>query len=212
MFECNICGKQYENKYSFLGHCSTHKRILKKRNINHECKYCNKIHKSGQSLGRHIIMCPKNPETKIRKEIVSQKLNELNNNIAYKEKLSKSISSTIKKKIEEGTWHNSFSKSRTHEYKGIKLYGTWELNYAKWLDLNNINWSRPKEKFKYILNNIERNYTPDFYLIDEDCYIEIKGYETEKDREKWKQFTKKLKVLKGKDLKELGIIQNYKDV
>ena len=26
MYECKICGKQYENRYAYIGHCSAHKR------------------------------------------------------------------------------------------------------------------------------------------------------------------------------------------
>lgn len=44
-----------------------------------------------------------------------------------------------------------------------------------------------------------------FYLINEDLYIEIKGYETSKDEAKWSQFSKKLKIIFGKELK-----YNYK--
>ena len=42
--------------------------------------------------------------------------------------------------------------------------------------------------------------------------VEIKGYETDKDKAKWSQFTLKLKILKGRELKELGIIDNYKQI
>lgn len=119
---------------------------------------------------------------------------------------NKKRSETVRRKVKEGTWHYSFSKTRIHEYKGVKLHGKWELQYAKWLDNNNIKWRRPNEKFVYIFENKERFYTPDFYLIETNEYVEIKGYETEKDRSKWRDFPLKLKVIKGKGLFEMGII------
>lgn len=122
-----------------------------------------------------------------------------------KESLNK-LSQTIRDKVKEGTWHYSFSKTRIFEYKGEKLHGSWELQYAKWLDENNISWRRPKEKFLYIFKDKERYYTPDFYLIDTKEYIEIKGYETEKDRSKWSQFPLTLKIIKGSELYKLGVI------
>lgn len=125
---------------------------------------------------------------------------------------SKKISKTVNEKIKSGTWHLSFSKRRIHEYKGIKFNGTWELKYAKYLDENSINWRRPTESFLYIFEGKSRRYTPDFYLIDDDLYIEIKGYETPKDRAKWEQFPLKLEVLKGNELKKMGLIDSYKDV
>ena len=124
--------------------------------------------------------------------------------------MSESVSNKIKEKIKDGNWHTSFSKKNTYDYNGIKLQGKWELIYAKWLDLNSIKWRRPTETFKYIFENKEHRYTPDFYLIDECCYVEIKGYKTIKDEEKWKQFPVKLKILMGKDLFELGLIKTYR--
>ena len=51
--------------------------------------------------------------------------------------------------------------------------------------------------------NSQRYYTPDFYLPDEDIYIEIKGYKTIKDEAKWSQFPidKRLKVLFDKGIR-----------
>lgn len=121
-------------------------------------------------------------------------------------------SETIQQKIKEGTWHLSFSKRHTYDYRGAKLHGTWELRYAMWLDENHISWIRNTKMFPYTFEEKERNYIPDFYLPEEDVYIEIKGYETEKDRCKWKVFPLNLRILKGKDLKEMGIIDEYKTV
>ena len=117
---------------------------------------------------------------------------------------------TILEKIKNGTWHNSFARARTHKYNGMNFYGKWELAYAKYLDANNINWRQPRECFKYIFENKEHYYHPDFYLIDENLYIEVKGYKTKKDEAKWNQFPLKLKVLTGKELKELNLIEDYK--
>lgn len=56
-------------------------------------------------------------------------------------------------------------------------------------------------KLKFLLK-----YTPDFYLPDLDLYIEVKGYETDKDRSKWSQFTNNLEVWNKSKLIELGIL------
>lgn len=127
-------------------------------------------------------------------------------------KLSNKSKSTINEKIKNGTWHTSFNKRRIHEYKGIKFHGTWELKYAQYLDLNGIRWIRPTDKFDYEFEGVKRKYTPDFYLVDSNTYIEIKGYETLKDRAKWACFPGKLIIIKGKELKELGLIDSYKDI
>jgi hypothetical protein len=119
-------------------------------------------------------------------------------------------SDTITKKINDGTWHLSFSKSRTHEYNGCKFHGTWELEYAKWLDSQNIKWRRPEEKFTYKFDDKIRYYTPDFFLEETKCYVEIKGYPTIKDFAKWDAFPLELKIIPGRKLWELGIIKSFK--
>lgn len=117
----------------------------------------------------------------------------------------------VSKKIENGTWHNSFARSRTHVYRGHKLYGTWEVKFAMFLDEKGYKWSRPRESFSYYYDR-ERHYTPDFYLDDFQTYVEIKGWKTQKDEAKWKYFPYPLIVLSGSDLSKLGIdIQVRKD-
>lgn len=82
----------------------------------------------------------------------------------------------------------------------VYLNGTWEYKYALWLDANNINWKRNTKGFSYVFDGKQKKYYPDFYLIDENKYVEVKGYETEKDKEKWSQFPEKLMVLKKIEL------------
>lgn len=123
-------------------------------------------------------------------------------------KSANKLSKTICKKVKEGTWHYSFSKVRTYEYHSkfngtVKVMGSWELEYVKYLDNNNIKWKHNKNKFYYEFNGLKSGrgyYIPDFYLIDENLFIEIKGYETEKDRAKWEWFPYKLKILKKEHL------------
>lgn len=130
------------------------------------------------------------------------------------------IREIVNNKIEKDAWHYSFSKVRTHKFISkfageVNVMGKWELEYAQYLDDNNIKWRRPKEKFYYEFSELKSGcgyYTPDFYLIDESIYIEIKGYETDKDRAKWEWFPKdqKHKILKYSDLKELGFVLSKK--
>lgn len=174
----------------------------------HKCKFCGKEFETGPKLGGHVVLCKLNPNFKNTCKKKSLKMTGNLNPSSKKENRDK-ISKTVREKIKKGQWHNSFSKSRTHEYRGEKFHGTWELRYAKYLDENNIKWRRPKEKFQYIFENKNRYYTPDFYLTEENIYIEIKGYETDKDVAKWKNFPLGLKILNGEDLHKLGILDKH---
>lgn len=132
--------------------------------------------------------------------------------------LGKPISKEVRKKISdsclqhsrEGTWHKSLAKNAHCNYKGIDFDSSWETAYAKYLDTNHILWERCKDRFLYKYQNKNHYYTPDFYLLNMQEYVEIKGYATGKDYAKWKQFPKKNKliILRGKDLVEMNIIKN----
>ncbi len=121
------------------------------------------------------------------------------------EKVGKSISESVNKKVSDGTWHTSLAKRMHVEYKGVGLHGLWELKYAQYLDEIGVVWERNTASFPYEFEGKVRRYTPDFYLPMTDEYVEIKGYKTEKDEAKWSQFPLTLVVLMGEDLKSLGI-------
>ena len=71
------------------------------------------------------------------------------------------------------------------------------------LDENKIKWTNNIDNgFKYEWNGGIHIYFPDFYLIDYDVYIEVKGYERERDRCKWKSLNN-LIIIKKKEIKEI---------
>ena len=77
----------------------------------------------------------------------------------------------------------------------VKLDGSWELAVAKFLDSHNIKWTRNKKRFDYIdPTGKNRTYCPDFYLLETNTFIEVKGYITELDRSKWSQFAGNLEI------------------
>jgi len=202
------------------------------------CSYCNDERKNGNSLRNHERLCKSNPNRQttpfhdllfqrvncenqytkaketgvpyIMPETSRKKISDANKarTLDFLEENAKKISASVRNKIVEGTWHTSLARRMHFNYNGVDLHGTWELSYAKYLDQNNIKWIRNKDSFAYIFEGKERRYTPDFYLIESDEYIEIKGYKTEKDEAKWSQFPKhrKLTVLMEDELKMLGIL------
>ena len=101
---------------------------------------------------------------------------------------------------------NNLMKPKWGKYKGINMRSSWEIKYAKYLDKNNIKWLYESQTFDLG----DSAYTPDFYLPKTNEYIEIKGYLTEKCKNKLNKFSKEysninLKILQGKELNELGI-------
>ena len=85
------------------------------------------------------------------------------------------------------------------------IQGSWEKKAVEFFNNNKINWERNNKGFKYKFEKIERTYFPDFYLKDLDIFVEVKGYETKKDKAKWKYFPLKLIILRKKEIESLNI-------
>jgi hypothetical protein len=70
-------------------------------------------------------------------------------------------------------------------YKNIFMRSGLEVIYAKYLDSIGVNWLYEPKIFK--LSNGLR-YNPDFYLLDSNLWVEVKGYLTEQESVKIKLF------------------------
>lgn len=196
------------------------------------CRFCDRECQTTQSLAQHQSRCKNNPKrvdpsswaTGNRKGIPSWNAGLKNDprcklSDASKQKLSKIASerkqsvetnlkrkTTIDKKVKSGEWHTSLASKMYKTYAGEIFHGSWEVAYAKFLDSVGTSWDRNTRSFSYEFEGKQRRYTPDFYLPLEDVYVEIKGYKTEKDDAKWKQFPERLVVLMKEELIELGLI------
>lgn len=90
-----------------------------------------------------------------------------------------------------------------------KVQGTWELAFIKWLDKNKISFSCHKGKIPYKMDGKEKNYYPDFFVNDWNCYVDVKC-EHFFDKQKFDAIITsnkdiKIKLLFKKDLLELGV-------
>ena len=56
----------------------------------------------------------------------------------------------------------------------VWLESSYEYRVAKELDDHNITWVRPKY-LPYTLNNKSKKYFPDFYLVEQDVYLDPKN-------------------------------------
>jgi len=100
--------------------------------------------------------------------------------------------------------YSSSNRGRTKQIivDGIKLQGQWEVDFYSWAKEAGLNPQRPTESFSYVWNG-NRTYFPDFYIKSLDMYVEVKGYETDRDRAKWLQFPKKLRIIKEAEIKQI---------
>lgn len=115
----------------------------------------------------------------------------------------------------KGRNNHRFGKPAHHGkriyYKDICFRSRLEVMYAKYLDSTGIEWKYECKTFDLG----DYTYTPDFYLIDTDEYIEIKGFWRILDKIKFDLLQKlyadiKIQVLMLKDLNKLGLYYKEK--
>lgn len=98
-------------------------------------------------------------------------------------------------------------------YNDVAYQGKYEFRFGLWLIHQNIKFycHEHVRQFHYQLNGVDRVYNPDFYLIDDDVFVEIKGYFTEEARRKMdivKEMypNEKIEIYNKDKLKELGVL------
>jgi hypothetical protein len=94
----------------------------------------------------------------------------------------------------------------------VKLQGTWEVVFARWLDAQGIRYDAHRGRIKYHdAQGTERSYYPDFYVIDENCYYDVKGvYFNDLQEAKFELIRKSnptidIKIIDRQAFKSLGI-------
>lgn len=152
-------------------------------------------------------------EIERNKRSESLKGNKIWQNLSEQQKkdLADNARQQIVKRYESG-WMPRAGRCKKYKYVSptageVRLDGSWELAVAKWLDSQGYNWKRNTRRFQYInLKGSISFYIPDFWVDEFSAYLEVKGYETELDRCKWKQFTENLIVWKKEELRNIGAI------
>lgn len=135
-------------------------------------------HKANISKKLSIVHKSDNFREALRKANLGKKLSQ-----ATKDKISKAL----KGKTGGYRTNSGTSKFKGSYYNGIWLDSGWELAFVQRLDKINIKWNRESTYFSYIdIEDNKRKYYPDFYLPDFNIYIEIKGYWTDKVKDKLK--------------------------
>lgn len=192
------------------------------------CQYCNREAKTLVSNAQHELYCKSNPNA--RKKTPSygmlgkqgrnqyikgtanplsietrKRLSEASKKQVWSEERKANHSAAMKEAVKNNPdSYTSSNRGRTKqiEFDDIKFQGNWELEFYKWAKVNNLNPKRATEGFTYIWNG-ERTYFPDFYIESKDLYVEVKGYKTDRDEAKWKQFPKELLIVDKKAIDKI---------
>lgn len=196
----------------------------------HVCKFCGSLRKSENSLRNHERLCPDNKDRVLPKIDYSkrqhsngqlkgtgkiwtdeQKEKARQRSLKYWTPEQRKRVSDLKKATMPGimaahpgsySYNNFCGRSKKVWYKDQLMHSSWELEVAIWLDEQNIAWTRTTPGFEYEWDDKIKTYYPDFYLPDFDLYIEVKGYETDRDLAKW-QVISNLIILKQKEITDI---------
>jgi len=106
-------------------------------------------------------------------------------------------------------WESTAGRCVKYDYASpiagkIKVDGTWELEVAKYFDRLGLTWNRNKKRFPYIKpDGKNATYQPDFFILEWNTFLEVKGYETDLDKCKWSQFKEPLLIWKKDEIAKI---------
>ena len=194
---CSICGEKLESRQKLRNHRSTHleSELKSDASISHSntkgdfyCKFCGRHSTTKSGNTNHEKFCKSNPN---REVFVGRPVSE-----ETKRKIS--LTCSINKK--SGGYRIGSGVGKSGWYKGFWCDSSWELAYVLYNLDHNIDFKRNTEKFPYTFEGKVHYYIPDF--IENDLFIEIKGYHSEQVDAKLNDFPKEIKVLYESDMTE----------
>ena len=175
------------------------------------CPHCEKEFTSKIGYSNHVRRCPKNPNRihegltaegreRIRRATIQQNKEQWQD-LEFRKRHRESMKRAVQENPES---YSSANRGRTKQIivDGIKLQGQWEVDFYNWAKNAGLNPQRPTKAFKYVWNG-ERWYHPDFYIESLDTYVEVKGYETERDRAKWLHFKERLVIIREQQIQQI---------
>lgn len=188
-----------------------------------KCSFCGRIAKNKNSNKNHELRCKRNPDkipcgnkkgyipwntglTKETNEILRRQAEKASenmrgkNNPFYGKKHSDETIARMKANPNMGGAGRGGGRGKAGWYNEYWCDSSWELAYVIYNIDHKIDFKRNKQGFEYLYEGGIRKYYPDF--IENETYIEIKGYYDETWILKYESFELPLKVLYKKDMKK----------
>ena len=173
----------------------------------------NNEHPKGMSGKKHTKKYAMEIQKRVLKywsEITNEELEERR----MKQRKTRIKNGTLNPNAKKGIPYSRCRGGKRNDLNNIYFRSSWEANYARFLNFMKVKWEYEPKTF--IFENIKRgsvSYTPDFYLPDEDKWVEIKGWMDAKSKTKLKRFEKyfpeEYKKLELIQSKEYNAIKDY---
>ena len=204
--DCQYCKKECLNPNSLRNHerlCKENpgRQIIKSNFI----EYNRKIKELGLPGNNQYTKAKKEGRTITISDDLRKKLSDSGKgrklSKEQKSKISNSMKRVVREKPESYSASNINGRVKKVLYKGVLMDSKWELEFAEWCDKELISWEKNTLGFEYEWNG-NRIYYPDFYLKDLKRFVEVKGYERERDLVKWKSVPD-LIIVKMEEIKKI---------
>lgn len=207
ILKCKYCGRVCKNRNSLAQHeirCKENPLkisldYLKQRDQSQIKRNPSNHFIKAKKLGLPIPVVSEETRLKISKVWKGRKHSE-----ESRRKISEGMQKIVREKPDSYSSSNVNGRVKKVEYNGILLDSQWEVDLAIWLDQNGIIWERPNKGFEYVYEDKKHIYYPDFYLPQLDVYVEVKGFEREKDKYKWEALNN-LIVIKSKEIEDIHL-------
>ena len=136
--------------------------------------------KTIQPLASKALLGTKRPDASVR---MSDPTKNPAKNPEYQRKATRKRMETMKRLgYPDKTFHGGM-----REDLGIAVRSSWEANFARILNHLSIPWQYEPRSFPLDADG-NKTYTPDFFLPNQNCYVEIKGRWIGDAKEKFLQF------------------------
>ena len=129
----------------------------------------------------------------------------------YKQRITKIKNGTLNPMKNQANPYSRTKSGKREDLNNTFFRSAWEANIARYYNFIGVKWQFEPKTF--IFKNIKRgsvSYTPDFYLPEEDKWVEVKGWMDNKSKTKLKRFEKyypeeykKLILITEKEYKEI---------
>ena len=201
MLICKFCNRECKNNNSLINH----ERLCKKNPDRQQSPFESKEVQSKRKKSNQYIKGtaqPRSKESLTKQKVKSDLYWSAEKRAEWSVHMKIQAQKNIENHPESYSYKNFCGRAKKSLYKDEWMHSSWELIVAIWLDKQHIKWTKRVRYFDYEWKGEVRKYFPDFYLEELDIYIEVKGYETDIDTQKWKSVDN-LIILKDNEIKAI---------
>lgn len=208
---CQRCDRSFASKASLRRHArrvhdEEYLASIKKRH--RTCPHCGTVYDNPQALGGHITMWDRNPNGDTTRARIAEANRGHTHPDVVKERIRRSMQEAVEAHPDAYPAENVCGRTERIEVDMLDgtqttVHGTWERDVARFLNREEISWTNDVSGFPYSWNGDMHQYFPDVYLPGRDGYLEVKGYERDRDHAKWDAFPEPLIVIRRAEVEAI---------